>query len=197
MNLTATKLAGSGSSEGRVPYDYYATNPKAVYDLYYKHHFTGTKVLEPCVGGGHIARVVKRLLPESEITALDIVDRGYPGTIVTDFLEWETDETFDLIITNPPFSYAQEFVQKGMSLLAENGQMMMFLKIQFLESERRRELFNIFPPKYIYVFSSRMGTWRNGEELDPKTGKQRVTTMCHAWFIWEQGFRGEPVVRWI
>ncbi len=165
--------------------------------LFDKYPVNAKNILEPCVGDGNIAYAVQEHLPESNITAIDIVDRGYPGTIVTDFLDWQTDETYDLIITNPPFSHAEEFVYKGLSLLSPNGQMMMFLKVQFLESTRRRLLFDLYPPKYVYVFSKRMGTWRNGEELDPKTGKRRPTTICHAWFIWEHGFRGEPVIRWI
>lgn len=165
--------------------------------LFKKYPVKAEKILEPCVGDGNIAYEIQGFLPDSKITAIDIVDRGYPGTIVADFLTWETDEKYDLIITNPPFSHAEEFIYKGMPLLEPHGQMMMFLKIQFLESTRRRILFEQYPPKYVYVFSKRMGTWRNGEELDPVTGRRRPTTICHAWFIWEQGFIGEPIIRWI
>ena len=139
------------------------------------------------------------------ITGIDIVDRGYPNTIVQDFLTWETDKKFDCIITNPPFSLAKEFVEKSMELLNEgsieedgypNGQLIMFLKIQFLEGEKRKELFDKYPPKYIYVFRNRMATWNSGQPLDPN-GKRWATTMCHAWFIWEKGSKTEPIVRWL
>lgn len=130
------------------------------------------------------------------ITALDIVDRGYPKTIVSDFFTWSTEDKFDLIITNPPYSMAKEFVEKGMSLLTDNGQMAMFLKIQFLEGAKRRDLFNKYPPKYIYVFRNRMATWNNGHEYN-SNGKRWATTMCHAWFVWENGSKSEPVIRWI
>lgn len=195
--LTGTKLAGSNPIRGRAEFDYYATNPEAVHMLFGSYKCNATHILEPCVGGGNIAYAMSRHFPDAEITAIDIVDRGYPGTIIDDFLSWKTDKKFDCIITNPPFSHAQEFIEKGLHLLSEKGQMMMFLKIQFLEGAKRRELFNIYPPKYIYVFSKRMGTWQNGEEIDSLTGKRLSTTMCHAWFIWEEGFHGEPVVRWL
>lgn len=102
----------------------------------------------------------------------------------------------DYIISNPPYSLAKEFVEKGIEILSDDGKMAMFLKIQFLEGEKRIEMFKKYPPRYIYVFSKRMATWNNGERLDPN-GKKWATTMCHAWFIWEKGFKGEPVVRWL
>lgn len=77
-----------------------------------------------------------------------------------------------------------------------NGQMAMFLKIQFLEGAKRKELFEKYPPKYIYVFRNRMATWNNGEPLDPN-GKRWATTMCHAWFVWEKGSTTEPIIRWL
>ena len=61
----------------------------------------------------------------------------------------------------------------------------------------RKELFEKYPPKYIYVFRNRMATWNSGLEKDPKTGKKWATTMCHAWFVWEKGSTSEPIVRWL
>lgn len=81
--------------------------------------------------------------------------------------------------------------------ILNNGQMAMFLKIQFLEGQKRKELFEKYPPKYIYVFRNRMAIWNNGLEKDPKTGKKWATTMCHAWFIWEKGSKSEPIIRWL
>jgi len=196
--LAGGKLAGGNPENERVENDYYATNPKAVEMLLNHYTFNASTILEPCVGGGHIANEVNKLYKDKrEITCLDLVDRGYPNTILQDFLTWETDKRFEGIITNPPFSLAQEFIEKGMELLADNGQMAMFLKIQFLEGAKRKEFFEKYPPKYIYVFRKRMATWNNGNELDPKTGKRWATTMCHAWFIWEKGSKTEPIVRWL
>ena len=196
--LAGGKLAGGNPENGRVENDYYATNPKAVEMLLMNYPFYAATILEPCVGGGHIANAINNFFANQRvITGLDLVDRGYPNTIVQDFLTWETDRKFEGIITNPPFSLAQEFIEKGMELLTDDGQMAMFLKIQFLEGAKRKEFFEKYPPKYIYVFRNRMATWNNGNEIDPNTGKRWATTMCHAWFIWEKGSKTEPVVRWL
>lgn len=196
--LAGGKLAGGNPENGRVENDYYATNPKAVEMLLTNYTFDAATILEPCVGGGHIANAINNFFANQRvITGLDLVDRGYPNTIVQDFLTWETDRKFEGIITNPPFSLAQEFIEKGMELLTDDGQMAMFLKIQFLEGAKRKEFFEKYPPKYVYVFRNRMATWNNGNEVDPNTGKRWATTMCHAWFIWDKGSKTEPIIRWL
>ena len=205
MALQGAKLAGGNPKNDRVDYDFYATDPIAVQKLLTKYAINGREVLEPCIGNGNIANTINKFYTNKcNITGIDIVDRGYPNTIVHDYLTWETDKKFDCIITNPPYSLAKEFVEKSMSLLNDgygedgysNGQLIMFLKIQFLEGVKRKELFEKYPPKYIYVFRNRMATWNNGEPLDPN-GKRWATTMCHAWFVWEKGSTTEPIVRWL
>ena len=196
--LAGGKLAGGNTESGRGENDYYATNHKAVAMLLSNYTFNAATILEPCVGGGHIANAINNFFANQRvITGLDLIDRGYPNTIVQDFLTWKTDKKFEGIITNPPFSLAQEFIEKGMELLTDDGQMAMFLKIQFLEGAKRKEFFEKYPPKYIYVFRNRMATWNNGNEVDPNTGKRWATTMCHAWFIWEKGSKTEPIIRWL
>lgn len=205
MALQGAKLAGGNPKNDRVDYDFYATDPVAVQKLLTKYAINGNEILEPCVGNGNIANAINNFYTNKRnITGIDIVDRGYPNTIVHDYLTWETDKKFDCIITNPPYSLAKEFVEKSMPLLNDgydedgypNGQLIMFLKIQFLEGAKRKELFEKYPPKYIYVFRNRMATWNNGESLD-QNGKRWATTMCHAWFVWEKGSTTEPIVRWL
>lgn len=198
QSLSGGKLAGGNPENGRVENDYYATNPKAVEMLLTNYPFDASTILEPCVGEGHIANAINNFfVNKREITGIDLVDRGYPNTIVADFLTYETNKKWEGIISNPPYSLAMEFIEKGMELLEDNGQMAMFLKIQFLEGAKRKEFFEKYPPKYIYVFRNRMATWNNGQPVDPKTGKKWATTMCHAWFIWEKGSKTEPVIRWL
>lgn len=127
---------------------------------------------------GHIIQGVKNYYNNKNLpidfTCLDIADRGYNNVIVQDFMQYDTDRRFDCIMTNPPYEIAMEFAKKGMELLKPNGKMCMFLKIQFLEGRKRREFFDEYPPRYIYVFEKRMGTWRNGEEFEEtEDGKKK------------------------
>ena len=194
--LKGANLAGMSTTRERVDNDYYATPYEATESLLNNVKFTGN-FLEPCIGGGHIAKVIKQFYPDSNITGYDLIDRGYNNTIVDNFLEHDfKDQKFDNIITNPPYKLAQEFLEKEMKIINKNGKIAMFLKIQFLEGSKRKEMFKNFPPKYIYVFSKRQNPWRNGSPVDEK-GKPWSSTMCFAWFVWKEGFSGEPVIRWL
>ena len=198
MGINGSNIAGGNPANGRVSRDFYTTNPEAVRKLI-RCHYHGSlpkgRYLEPCVATGNIADVIKG--HGSEVVGVDIEDYGYPGTIVRNFLDWQTDEVFDGVITNPPFMLAEQFIRKSLSLIKEHGEAVFFLKIQFLEGEKRRKLFEELPPRWVYINTKRVPTWAENQKVDPKTGKPWATTMCSAWYIWEKGWRGEPTIRWI
>lgn len=198
MSLRGMNIAGTSTTRQRAEHDFYATNPEAVKMLARCYKLPTGEVLEPCVGNGNIIHAMEECFPsQNHYTAIDIVDRGYEETIVEDYLSWETDKKYDLVITNPPFSHAVEFIERGYEQLKPNGVMAMYLKIQFLEGQKRKEFFKKYPMKYVYVFPNRMSTWMNGNSHDPITGRKYVTTFCFAWFVWEKGFTGEPTIRWL
>ena len=195
LTLKGASLAGTSSTRERVVNDYYATPPESTKALLDKESFKGS-ILEPCVGGGHIAEILKTTYPKATIDCYDLVDRGYPNTQVKDFLNLVTTKKYDNVITNPPYSLAQEFLEKSFEVLKPKGKIAMFLKIQFLEGSKRKELFKKYPPKIIYVFSKRQNPWRNGNPLNEQ-GKPWSSTICFAWFLWEEGSTSEPIIRWI
>jgi len=143
---------------------------------------------------GHISKVLERYYPNQQVISTDLVDRGY-GQGGIDFLTHDYGRKFDNIITNPPFSLAKEFVERCLELT--NDKLILLLKIQFLETKKRKELFENSPLKYIYVFSERQSTLKDGLELNPLNNKPWSTTLLLAWFIWEKGYEGEPIVRWL
>lgn len=69
--LAGAKLAGGNPENERVENDYYATNPEAVKMLLSKYDFFAQTILEPCVGGGHIANAINEFYKNKrEITDL-------------------------------------------------------------------------------------------------------------------------------
>lgn len=196
--LTAAKLAGSDPSRGRIENDYYATPPIATEAILNKIDLSDDSILEPAAGEGHIVKVLKERYPYNEIIANDLIERpsryGIEVNGNIDFLSYEPHRKFGTIITNPPFKYAQQFIEKSL-LLAEHY-VIMFAKIQFLETVERRKMFEKHPPKYVYVFSRRVSPWINGDETN-ENGKPWASPMCFAWYVWEIGYEGETIVRWL
>lgn len=183
---------GSGGVHQRQIDDFYATPHETTKKLLNEIKLEGS-ILESACGQGHISEVLKEYYPEQKIVSTDIVDRGYADEL-KDFLN-DDFEKFDNVITNPPFKYAREFVEKALEI--SNDKVIMLLKIQFLESKSRKEFLKNSPLKYIYVFSERQNTMKDGSPINPLTGKPWSSTMLLAWFVWEQGYEGEPIVRWL
>ena len=203
MNLSGTKLVGDNPERGRVENDYYATPFNATEALLNALNksgdtLSGDRILEPSAGEGHIVKVLKDFYPYNEIFANDLVYResriGIDVNGGIDFLTYESHQKFDTIITNPPFALAQEFIEKALTLTKRR--VIMFAKIQLLEGEKRRKMFDNTPLKYVYVFSKRINPLRNGEEKD-ENGKPWASTMCFAWYVWDLEYEGEPIIRWL
>lgn len=171
--------------------DYYATNPRAVEIFLDKIKEDGIilpkEICEPACGGGHISETLKRY--GYNVYSTDLYNHGY-GEIGFDFLESDTKS--DCIFTNPPYKLALQFVKKAIENTNENGYVIMFLRIQFLEGKERYNFFKENPPKYVYVNSSRQKCSKNADFDNYKS-----SAVCFVWFIWQKGFNGETTVRWI
>ena len=192
--MKGNNLAGHPGERGRVENDYYATPSEATIDILNREDL-GNSILEPACGQGHISKTILSCPAYNNIKIIstDLIDRGY-GQGGIDFLTYNYNETFDTIITNPPFKYAKEFAEKALAIV--NKKVIMFIKIQFLEGQSRKLFLQNSPLKTIYVFSRRINPLRNGNELD-ENGKKWCSTMCFAWFVWENGYKGNPEVKWI
>jgi hypothetical protein len=171
----------------REAHDYYATEPKALELLLEKETFD-SNIWECACGEGHLAKVLEER--GYNVLSTDLIDRGY-GIGGVDFLKCAVTYFGD-IITNPPYKYAKEFVEKALEIIPKGNKVAMFLKLQFLEGKSRRKMFEKYPPRYIYVSSSRLCCAMNGD-FDKYSKSNAIT---YAWFIWEKGYTGEPQVRW-
>lgn len=133
--------ASNHCDEPRADKDYYATEPAATDWLCKIEKFRGP-ILEPSCGEGHISRQL--IAAGYEVESRDIADRGYGK--VADFLSTENIRWDGDIVTNPPYAFAQEFVEKSLAIIPDGRKVAMFLKLTFLEGKRRAELFRNTPP---------------------------------------------------
>jgi hypothetical protein len=86
---------------------------------------------------------------------------------------FEANPSVDLIITNPPFSLALEFLKKS---LTEARTVVYLLRLNFLGSQKRKEFWQNNPPSHIFTLSKRPSF----------TGKGTDATE-YAWFVWDRG----------
>ena len=191
---TFAQLGASNHSDSeREVNDFYATDPESLKIFLDKIKEDRTVCLhnniwECACGQGHLSEVLKER--GYNVLSTDLVDRGY-GTSGKDFLKIDGLYTLD-ILTNPPYKYAEEFVWHSLDILDEGYYCIMFLKIQFLEGKARRELFKQYPPKYVYVNSERQTCYINGDMSEKKS-----SASCYCWFVWQKGYSGDTIVKWI
>lgn len=183
-------ISASNHTDGdRADNDYYATEPKATQLLLDNEKFSDT-VWEPACGGGYMAEVLKK--NGYRVIATDLIYRGYGVEKSFDFLEETFDNFNGDIVTNPPYNKALQFVQRALDNVKTGHKVAMFLKLTFLEGKSRKQFFLDNPPKIVYVSSSRLICAKNGD-FESING----SAVAYAWFVWEKGFSGDPIIKWI
>ena len=176
--------ASSHAKHDRQEDDFYATDPNAIKLLLELETFN-KNIWECSCGQGHLSKVLEA--HGYDVISTDLVDRGY-GITPIDFLK-ETELFDGDIITNPPYKFAKEFIYHSLSIIPNGRKVVMFLKVQFLEGKERKKLFESYPPKIIYISSSRIECAMNGLFT-------KESAVAYAWYIWEKGYTGETVIKW-
>lgn len=159
------------------PHDFFPTPPAVTRAFIEACPLPDGLWCEPAAGAGDIVRAVG---PREGWCTYDIRDVPNPGSVIhlpcTDFLQEDDERDFDVIITNPPFSLAEEFVRKARKKATHVA---MLLRLAFLET-RRREQLHAEHPSDVYVLSRRPSFTNNG-----------ATDSCaYAWFVWGPGRGG-------
>ena len=200
MNENAHKIfvttgASNHSQNERASYDLYVT-PKSALQRFLDVYTLNKNVWEVAVGTGELAEVLKE--NNYKVYATDINDYGYKGLNRTlNFLSSEVlpqpqEGLLECdILTNPPFNKSLEFVKQALNIVEDGYNVVMFLRLQFLEGKTRKAFFEQNPPKYIYVFSDRQNC------INPFGVNQKSSAICYAWFVWQKGFKGDPSIKWL
>jgi hypothetical protein len=179
--------ASSHSKDERERNDYYATDPKAVEMLLELETFN-KKILEPCCGQGHISETL--IKNGYEVDSYDLIDRNYGK--VADFFGLDSIKSFNGdIITNPPYSACEEFIEKSLNIISSGNKIAYFMTLTFVEGKKRKEFLKKYPIHTIYVSSSRLNCPKNGE-FTVKASSAR----CYAWFIWVKDYNGPTNFKW-
>ncbi|MAK38193.1 MAG: hypothetical protein CMC15_18685 [Flavobacteriaceae bacterium] len=187
-------MIGLHRSDGseRQKNDFYATGCEAVHPLmeFLNWEDGGKLIWENSCGQGHLSLPLQAY--GHKVISTDLIDRGF-GIGGVDFLKPSPFDhmPYDAIIMNPPYKNKkpQKFVEKALTI---SNLVCAFLRIQFLESTGRIEFYKKTPPKYVLIFS-----WRCRSSKNAKFHKDEKSTQCYAWFIWEKGYSGDPIIKFI
>ena len=65
------------------------------------------------------------------------------------------------------------------------------MKLVWLESADRYEMFKKLPLKCVYVYSKRLGVYKNNEKT------KNSGLVAYAWFVFDKKYKGKPMIDWI
>lgn len=197
MGLYSNKGLYSGykkNNKERQAEDYYSTPTEEVENILstLKYDFTDKTILEPCVGGGHMAAGIMNYLQDNNQTpkkliGTDIKNRGFISSSwelsYGDDLDFLGDDypfnKADVIIMNPPYATLEPFFIRALEIVQEK--LVVLCRTQALESESRYEnIYKTCPPTDVYQYVDRVQCWRNGEK--PTTS----SVQAYCWLVWDK-----------
>ena len=133
------------------------------------------KVLDIGAGDGRWGEEVKWINKDVYLVGVEIDPNrerplGFNEWYNCDFLTWETDEKFDLIVANPPYYKAEEIIRKAWNMLANDGSMIMLLRLAFQAGSddrgvvkgRYQSLWNEIYPYQVKICSRRPSFYDGG-----------------------------------
>lgn len=195
--MKASLMLAVNPNSTREQNDFYATDSYAITKMAEKFKEIGVsqKLWECACGEGHLSKPLIEL--GYDVLSTDLIDRGYGETenFLTSNRKWNGD-----IITNPPFKDARAFIEKAMNLLETGRKAIFLLKIQFLETRKRADLFERCGLKMVIVNSERICCAMNGDfdrYFNKKGAKYTGGTQCYAWFVFEKGYTDNPVLDFV
>ena len=134
-------------------------------------------ILDPCAGDGALIRAARSVLPGYTFSAIELrEDMRQPlsqamqageSLAIANYLE--TDTEADYIITNPPYSLAQEFIVKARH---DASCVFMLARLNFLASKLRYSFWKEHRPWGVFVLPNRPSF------DDRKPGKTDATEYC-------------------
>lgn len=115
-------------------------------------------------------------VPFENIKTIDIREDSLAET-KADYLHKKLNYKPHVIITNPPFACAIDFIKKALDDVEDDGYVIMLLRLNFLETKARKEFFDTYMPEYIFVHHKRMSFVPNG----------KTDSVAYAHYVWHKG----------
>lgn len=143
-------------------------------------------IWEPACGEGHMVTALEK--SGHRVAAATDVLTG------TDFLStWFMPEVCGMIVTNPPYSKATQFVEHALTLSKpQQGVVAMLLRVDFDSGKTRRHLFRDCPAWACKLILLERIAWFTEDNGKPKASPSEN----HAWYIWDYCHTGDPIIKY-
>jgi len=183
----------------RDEHDHYPTPTPLVKAALEHEHVYFRRQAHTCLdvgaGSGVWGQALASLYPDMHVTGIDIRDIPIPVAYDewvpnTDYLSWTPTREYDVVIGNPPFVFAEEFVRRGHAQLTQNGTMVLLLRLAFLEGQSRMAgLWKELPPDHVAVCGARPSF----------TGDGKTDATAYAVYYWRKSRRyvNQPSLSWL
>ena len=186
--------------------DYYSTPTDEVINILTElnYDFSNQTILEPCIGGGHMAKGIEAYITMTEqnnITLIgsDVQDRGFVSDTwecnYGDEFDFLKDDypltTADIVIMNPPYSILEPFLIRALEIATDK--LIVLCRMQVLEGEGRYEkIFINNPPTAVYQYVDRIQCWKNGEKPEGSSAQG------YCWVVWDKkAAAAHPTLHWL
>ena len=117
---------------------------------------------------------------------------GHPafGTDISGGVDFLDDESLcgaaDAIITNPPYTHAQAFIERALKLMEPEGLVAMLLRTDYDHARTRAHLFRDCPAFAKKLVLTKRIVWFDRPGAAP--------SFNHCWMIWDWTHEGPPVL---
>jgi hypothetical protein len=138
----------------RQPDDLYVT-PEWAARAILPHLGAPMRMLDPACGNGALLKAAASFWhARVDMFGMDIVHRGWLLTDVRDALSSEPWPKVDVILANPPYSWAMLFLERALQEAGPNGQVAFLLRLAWMAGQERSK-FHRAHPSDVYVLPKR------------------------------------------
>ena len=167
--------------------DFYSTPSWCTETLLNSYPLTNKNIIvEPCAGSGAISKIIKKTYPDCNLIQYEIREeeketlKQYGDVHIGDFLKMDKKDHFVThVVTNPPFSFAQEFIEHCL-FLYPTAEIIMLLPATFYGSVKRHDFWINNTPVSQWTLSNRPSFTSNG----------KTDSTIYFWVGWNTKYKG-------